>query len=573
MKDTKPQELFEKFATTGQQLLKDFSISESQEMTDQLATSWNTIMARMLENPEDWLKTITGFYRDQYTLWLNMFKPSAEGVVEPVRGDKRFAAPEWEESPLHNYLKQSYLLTSRWLTGVISDSTVDDAIKNKCDFYTRQYIDAMSPSNFAMMNPEVLKETLESKGQNLIQGLENLMQDFEKGRISMTDETAFKLGENLATTPGSVVFQNELIQLVHFKPLTEKVNERPILIIPPCINKYYILDLTEENSYVRYCLEQGNNVFIISWRNPDEALGDKTWDDYLDEGTIPAINAVQHITGAKKINGVAWCIGGTMLATTIAVLAAKGKKPFASATFFTTLLDFSDPGDLGVFIDESQVKQHEDKLKAGGVMPGQQLATTFAMLRANDLIWNYVVNNYLKGKTPPPFDILYWNGDSTNMTAAMYTWYLRNMYLENKLVEPGGVELCGVPVDLGKIDCPVYFLSAIEDHIAPWKTTFLSTELVTGPMEFVLGASGHIAGVINPARKNKRNFWVKGETGQGADHWLQTAESVAGSWWPHWDQWLKSQGGKDIPAPEQVGNNDYPEIEPAPGAYVFAKSN
>ncbi len=573
MKETNPQVLFEKFASKWPQMFKDFSISESQEMANQLVNSWNTIMKHSMESPEEWVKTITGFYQDQYNLWINMFNPSAKGVVQPVRADRRFSAPEWEESPLHNYLKQSYLLTSRWLTEMVSEAPLDDATKNKCDFYTRQYIDAMSPSNFSMTNPEVLKETLESKGQNLIQGLENLMQDIDKGRISMTDESAFELGKNLATTPGSVVFQNELLQLVHFKPMTEKVNDRPVLIIPPCINKYYILDLSEHNSYVRYCLERGNNVFIISWRNPDEALGDKTWDDYLDEGTIPAIDAVKNITGARKINGVAWCIGGTMLATTIAVLAAKNKKPFASATFFTTLLDFSDPGDLGVFIDESQVKQHENKLKENGVMPGKQLATTFAMLRANDLIWNYVVNNYLKGKTPPPFDILYWNGDSTNMTSAMYTWYLRNMYLENKLIEPGGVELCGVPVDLGKIDCPVYFLSAIEDHIAPWKTTFISTEILKGPMEFVLGASGHIAGVINPANKNKRNFWVNGETGQGAEHWLETAESVPGSWWTHWDQWLKSQGGKEIPAPEQVGNKDYPEIEAAPGAYVLARTH
>jgi polyhydroxyalkanoate synthase subunit PhaC len=573
MKKMDPQALFEKFASKGHRMFKDFSVSESQEMADQFVNSWNTIMMRSMERPEEWLKTITGFYQDQYNLWINMFKLSSEGVVQPVRGDRRFSAPEWEESPLHNYIKQSYLLSSRWLTGMISDSTLDDATKNKCDFYTRQFVDAMSPSNFAMTNPEVLKETLESKGQNLIHGLENLMQDIDNDRISMTDESAFELGKNLATTPGSVVFQNELFQLVHFKPMTEKVNDRPLLIIPPCINKYYVLDLSEDNSYVRYCLEKGNNVFIISWRNPDEALGDKTWDDYLNEGTIPAIDAVKNITGAKKINGVAWCIGGTMLATTMAVLAAKRKKPFASATFFTTLLDFSDPGELGVFIDESQVKQHEHKLKEGGVMPGKQLATTFAMLRANDLIWNYVVNNYLKGKTPPPFDILYWNADSTNMTSAMYTWYLRKMYLENKLIEPGGVELCGVPVDLGKIDCPVYCLSTIEDHIAPWKTTFISTELLKGPMQFVLGASGHIAGVINPANKNKRNYWINGETGQGANHWLETAESVPGSWWTHWDKWLKSQGGKEIPAPEQVGNKDYPEIEAAPGAYVLAKAN
>lgn len=573
MNETNPQALFEKYAAKGHHLFKDFSAVESQEMASQFNNAWNTIMTRAMENPDEWFKTVTGFYQDQFKLWTNLFNPSAESIVEPEPGDRRFSADDWGESPVHNYLKQSYLLSSRWLNGMVTDSTLDKATKDKCDFYTRQFIDAMSPSNFALTNPEVLKETVDSNGKNLIQGLENLMQDMEKGRISMTDESAFELGKNIATTPGSVVFQNELIQLIHFKPLTENVNERPVLIVPPCINKYYILDLSEHNSYVRYCLEQGNNVFIISWRNPDEDLGDKTWDDYLDQGTFPAIEVVKKITGGKKINGVSWCIGGTLLATTMAVLAAKRKKPFATATFFTTLLDFSDPGELGIFIDESQVNQHEHKLSEGGVMPGKQLATTFSMLRANDLIWNYVVNNYQKGKTPPPFDILYWNGDSTNMTSAMYTWYLRNMYLENNLAKPGGIELCGVPVDLGKINCPVYYLSTIDDHIAPWKTTFESTELLKGKIEFVLAASGHVAGVINPASKNKRNFWIDGELGQGADHWLETARSVPGSWWSNWDQWLKAQGGKEIPAPQETGNKDFPEIEPAPGAYVMARAS
>ena len=573
MNETNPQEIFKKYSAKGHNLIRDFSLAESQEMASQFTNAWNTIITRAMESPEEWYQTVTGFYQDQFNLWMSMFNPAGTPMVQPEPDDRRFNADEWNESPLHNYLKQSYLLSSRWLNNMVADSTLDKDTKAKCDFYTRQFIDAMSPANFAMTNPEVLKETIDSHGQNLTRGLENLMQDMDKGRISLTDESAFKLGENIATTPGSVVFQNELIQLVHFKPVTETVNERPLLIVPPCINKYYILDLSEHNSFVRYCLEQGNNVFIISWRNPDEALGDKTWDDYLDEGTIPAIDTVKKITGAKKINGVSWCIGGTLLATTIAVLAAKRQKPFATATFFTTLLDYSDPGELGVFIDESQVNQHEHRLSEGGVMPGKQLATTFSMLRANDLIWNYVVNNYQKGKTPPPFDILYWNSDSTNMTSAMFTWYLRNMYLENNLVKPGGIELCGVPVDLGSIDCPVYCLSTIDDHIAPWKTTFESTKLLKGDMEFVLAASGHVAGVINPASKNKRNHWVDGELGQGADHWLETARSVPGSWWNNWDQWLKAQGGKQIPAPEQTGSKEYPEIEPAPGAYVMARAD
>ena len=573
MSNLEPHKIFEKYASEGHRMFKDFSIAESQEMMSQFANSWNTIMTRAMENPEEWFTTVTGFYQDQFKLWLNMWNPSADAIVEPEPGDRRFKADEWDESPLHNYLKQSYLLSSRWLTGMISDSTLDDATKSKCDFYTRQFINSMSPSNFAATNPEVLKETVESKGQNLISGLENLMQDMQKGRISMTDESAFEIGKNIATTPGSVVFQNDMIQLIHFKPLTKQVNERPLLIVPPCINKYYILDLSEHNSYVRYCLEQGNNVFIVSWRNPDESLGDKTWDDYLDEGTIPAIDVVRKITGAKKINGVSWCIGGTLMATTMAVLAAKKKKPFASMTFLTTLLDFSDPGELGVFIDESQVRQHEHNLASGGVMPGKQMATTFSMLRANDLIWNYVVNNYMKGKTPPPFDILYWNGDSTNMTAAMYTWYLREMYLENKLAKPNALELCGVAVDLGKIDCPIYYMSAIDDHIAPWKTTFISTELLKGKMHFVLSGSGHVAGVINPANKNKRNYWINGELGQGAEHWLETAESVPGSWWTNWDQWLKAQGGKEIDAPLVTGNKEYSEIESAPGSFVLARAS
>ena len=573
MNESDPQAVFDKYTQQGHRLFKEFSLTESQEMANQMINSWNTIMTRAMESPDEWFSTLTGLYMKQFNLWLDLFNPNRRTEIAPDEDDRRFNAPEWEKSPLHNYLKQSYLLSSRWLMDLVSDSTLDDATKARCEFYTRQYIDALSPSNFALTNPEVIKETIDSKGANLVKGLENLMQDMDKGRISMTDEDAFELGKNIATTQGAVVFETELMQLIQFRPLTETVNEYPILIVPPCINKYYILDLSEHNSYVRYCLEQGNNVFIVSWRNPDESMGDKTWDDYLDEGTIPAIEAVKSISGAKKINAVSWCIGGTILATTMAVLAAKRKKPFVSATFFTTLLDFSDPGELGVFIDESQVRQHEHKLREGGVMPGKQLATTFSMLRANDLVWNYVVSNYLKGKTPPPFDILYWNGDSTNMTAAMYTWYLREMYLENKLRQPGALELCGVPVDLGKIDCPVYFLSAIDDHIAPWKTTFVSTELVSGPMEFVLAASGHVAGVINPANKNKRNYWIGGELGKGADHWLESAEMVPGSWWPHWNKWLREQGGEQVAAPATLGNEKYPELEAAPGSYVLAKAS
>ncbi len=546
-------------------------MAESQEMMSQFTNAWSTIMTRAVES-DDWFKLATDFYQQHTELWTSLFSLPTEDLVTQDKADRRFSSENWQKSPIHNYLKQSYLLTSLWLMDRIDESTLDDNTRSKCAFYTEQFINAISPSNFALTNPDVILETIESNGQNLLRGMKNLIEDMKKGRISMTDDSAFEIGENLATTPGSVVFQNEMMQLIHYRPLVDKINERPMLIVPPCINKYYILDLQQNNSFVRYALEQGNNVFMISWHNPDEAMGDRSWDEYLEGGTIKAIDVARKITGAKKINAVSWCIGGTMLATTMAVLAARRRKPVASATFFTTLMDFADPGELKVFIDESQVRQHERTLKDGGVMPGKQLAQTFSMLRANDLIWNYVVNNYMKGKTPPPFDILFWNSDSTNMSAHMYTWYLRNMYLENRLSKPGELELCGVKLDLGKLDGPTYFLSTLEDHIAPWKTTFTSTGLVKGPIEFVLAASGHVAGVINHPSKNKRSYWCNGELGRSADHWLENAERVPGSWWPHWSDWLKRQGGEIIDAPTQTGSDLFPELEPAPGAYVKSVS-
>ncbi len=567
MSEQNPHAVFHHFTKESHKLVKDFSVAESQEMVLQFTNAWSTIMTRTVES-DDWFKMATDFYLKHTELWTSLFSLSGEDLVTPHKTDRRFSSDNWQNSPVHNYLKQSYLLTSRWLIDRIDESTLDDNTRHKCAFYTNHFIDALSPTNFALTNPDVVRETVESKGQNLLHGLKNLTEDMKKGRISMTDESMFEVGKNLATTPGSVVFENEMMQLIHYRSLADKVNELPMLIVPPCINKYYILDLQEKNSFVRYALEEGNNVFVISWHNPDETMGDRRWDEYVENGTIKAIDVVRKITGAKKTNAVSWCIGGTMLATTMAVLAARRRKPVASATFFTSLMDFSDPGGLRVFIDESQVRQHERKLKDGGVMPGKQLAQTFAMLRANELIWNYVINNYMKGKTPPPFDILYWNSDSTNMSAHMYTWYLRNMYLENRLAKPGDLELCGVKLDLGKIDAPAYFLSTIDDHIAPWKTTFTSTELVKGPIEFVLAASGHVAGVINPPAKNKRNYWRNGELGRGADHWLDNAERVTGSWWPHWSAWLKRQGGAMIDAPKRTGSDEFPELEPAPGAYV-----
>ncbi len=564
-----PKEVFEKLAQESHKMIKGFSANQSSEMALQFNNAWNTMTTRMMSHPDEWMHSVVSYYQNQLSIWMGMLGQGGSPVIQPEKGDRRFSSPEWEENPLFNYMKQSYLLTSQWMNEQVEHSHLDDASKEKLSFKTRQYIDAMSPSNFAATNPEVIKEALETKGQSLIDGLQNLMQDMEKGSISMTDESAFEIGGNLATTEGAVVYQNELIQLIQYKPLKETVNENPMLIVPPWINKFYILDLQPKNSLVRHALEQGQNVFIISWKNPDEELGDKAWEDYISEGPIEAIDVIREITGAKKVNAVAWCIGGTMMASALAVMRAKRRNPVASLTLLTTLLDFSDPGELGVFIDEQQVAQREDQLKDGGVMPGKEMAQTFAMLRANDLIWSYVVNNYLKGKTPPPFDILYWNGDSTNMTANMYIYYLNNMYLQNDLVQPGKLTMCGKKVDLGKIDCPVYFLSAIDDHIAPWTSTFMGTDKFSGDVTFTLSASGHIAGVINPpSPKSRRNYWINGELGKGSDHWLETAESVDGSWWPHWDGWISKFGGKKKPAPELLGNDKYHEIEPAPGSYV-----
>jgi polyhydroxyalkanoate synthase len=422
-----------------------------------------------------------------------------------------------------------------------------------------------------MTNPEVLQQALETKGQSLVDGMKNLLGDVDKGRISMTDESAFVLGENIATSKGSVVFENEMFQLIQYNPTTEETFTRPTLIVPPCINKFYILDLQESNSYVKYCVDQGQTTFLISWLNPTIEQGDISWDDYVEKGIIKASQVVKEITEADKVNGVAWCVGGTLLTTALAVLAARKDTTFASATFFTTLLDFTDPGDLCVFIDEQQVKKLEDKVTNQGYLSGRELATSFNMLRSNDLIWSYVVNNYLKGKTPPPFDILYWNSDSTNLPANMYTFYVNNMYLENNLTKKDALTICGEKIDLGKIKIPCYFLSTIEDHIAPWGGTFKGTELLKGKNEFVLGASGHVAGVINPASKNRRNYWINGEQGKSEDHWLETAERQEGSWWPHWANWLKARAGKKVAAPAATGNDTYKEIEPAPGRFVSVR--
>ena len=570
---TNPQEFINYVNQETQKLLENFSSAGGDDIFSQFTQSWTDLATRSMEDPTVWIKAISDYQMAQMNLWKSLLTGQSEAapVANPAPGDRRFSAEEWSTNPVFSYIKQSYLLGSNLLQNMAANAKLSETEQKKLEFYTQQYIDAMSPTNFAITNPEVLQQALESKGQSLVDGLKNLLGDLEKGRITMTDESAFVLGENIATTEGAVVFQNRMFQLIQYKPTTEEVFEKPTLIVPPCINKFYILDLQEHNSYVKYCVDQGQTVFLVSWINPTTDQSDISWDDYVGEGVLKAIDVVKEISGSAKVNTVAWCIGGTLMASALAVMAHRKDTSVSSATFLTTLTDFQDPGDLCVFIDEQQVKRLEDKVNSQGYLSGKELATSFNMLRSNDLIWSYVVNNYLKGQTPPPFDILYWNGDSTNLPAEMYTYYINKMYLENKLSEKDGLTICGSPVDLGRIKTPCYFLSTIEDHIAPWKGTFKATETFGSNIEFVLGASGHVAGVINPASKNRRNYWVKGEQGKGPDHWLETAERVEGSWWPNWADWHKRRGGKKVPAPTAYGNEEHSVIEAAPGSYVAVR--
>ncbi|WP_371873448.1 class I poly(R)-hydroxyalkanoic acid synthase [Massilia phyllostachyos] len=499
----------------------------------------------------------------------------------PELHDKRFSSSEWREHPMSAFSAASYLLNSEFMLALADAVEAGPREKQKIRFAVQQMVDAMSPANFFATNPEAQKKLIETKGESLTKGLSNMLADIQKGRISQSDESAFEVGRNVGTTPGKVVFENELFQLIQYMPSTPNVKAVPLLMIPPCINKFYILDLQPENSLVRYVVEQGNTVFMVSWRNPDRTLGSTRWDDYVETGAIKAIEVVRAISGQDKTHVFGFCVGGTIAATALAVLAARGQQPAASLSLLTTLLDFSDTGVLEVFVDEAQVALREQTLGGGGLMPGRDLATTFSALRPNDLVWNYVQQNYLKGKEPPAFDLLYWNADSTNLPGPMFCWYLRNTYLENKLRVPGALTVCGVPVDLGKIDAPVFLYGSKEDHIVPWEAAFASMNLLNPKNakanRYVLGASGHIAGVINPASKNKRSYWVNDKGGKNrpktAEAWFAGAAENKGSWWPEWATFLAENGGADVPAPTAFGNDRYQPTEDAPGRYVKARAD
>jgi polyhydroxyalkanoate synthase len=545
--------------------------------TSSLGFDFFKLMTKMMTNPA----AVASAQIDLFYGSLNVWQKTAERMLMPraqeanAPQDKRFKHPEWSENAIFGFVKDSYLVAAKSiLTAIREVQGMDDATARKVDFYTRQFVDALSPSNFVATNPEVLAETLNSGGQNLLRGLENLLVDLERGNgrlsITMTDMKAFRLGENIATALGKIVYQNELMQLIQYGPSTQEVRRRPLLIVPPWINKFYVLDLQPKNSFIKWAVDQGHTVFVISWVNPDEKLAEKTFENYMIEGPLAALDVIESATGERSVNTIGYCLGGTLLASTAAYLAAKGDGRIASATYFVTLVDFTDVGEMAVFIDEAQLASLERRMRERGYLEAQDMATAFNMLRANDLIWSFVVNNYLLGKEQMPFDLLFWNSDSTRMPAAMHSFYLRTMYQHNLLAKPGGINLADTPIDLSKISTPTFILSAREDHIALWKSTYAATRFYSGPVKFVLSASGHIAGVIS-APGSKYGHWTNDNLPPRPDEWFAGATPHQGSWWPVWDEWVTRLDSDRVPAREP-GGGKLTIIENAPGSYVRVRS-
>ena len=570
-------------AQRSQRLVGDWLKRQAEEGTTapnadplNIGAAFMEMTTRLMTNPQKLMEAQAGFWKDYMSLWQStaqrMMGMQAPSVIEGDPRDRRFKDEAWKDNEVFDFIKQSYLLSSRYITDVVKQADgLEPATAQKVDFYSRQFIDAMSPSNFLMTNPEVLRKTAESGGENLIKGLQNLLSDLERGkgnlRIKMTDTEAFKIGESIAVTPGKVVHQNALMQLIQYTPTTDKVLKRPLLIIPPWINKFYILDLRPRNSFVRWATAQGHTIFIVSWVNPDEKLAEKNFDDYMREGILDALTAIEAATGERAVNAIGYCLGGTLLSSTLAWMAANNDDRVKSATFFVTLMDFRESGELNVFIDEEQIKVLEGKMNKRGFLEGSEMATTFNMLRANDLIWSFVVNNYLLGNDPFPFDLLYWNSDSTRMPAKMHSFYLRNMYQDNKLSQPGGITLAGTPIDLSKVQVPAYFISTREDHIAPWRATYRGTKLLSGENRFVLAASGHIAGVVNPPEGGKYSHWLNNDLPEDPEAWFAGATEIAGSWWPDWQRWITAQDKRQVKA-RTPGDGKLSALDDAPGSYV-----
>jgi len=579
----KMQAAFQDIAVRSQKLLQEFAEkykSEASQSADplHLSNAFQEFTAKLLADPSKVVAAQMELWQDYMKLWQvtaqRMAGQKVEPMVEPAKGDKRFNDPAWKDEVVFDYIKQSYLLTSRWAQGTLKQvEGVDAKTAKKVEFYSKQFIDAMSPSNFALTNPQVVKATVETGGENLVKGLQNLLTDLERGKgklaISQTDMKAFRVGDNIATSPGKVVFRNDVIELIQYAPTTAEVYEVPLLIAPPWINKFYILDLKPENSFIRWAVGQGYTVFVISWVNPDEKLSQLTFEDYMNQGPLAALDAVEKATGQRHASAIGYCLGGTLMAPTLAYMAARNDDRIVACTFFTAQVDFTEPGDLGVFVDDEQLAALEESMGKRGYLDGGEMATTFNMLRANDLIWSFVVNNYLMGKAPFPFDLLYWNADATRMPPRMHSYYLRNMYQKNLLIQPGGLTLNKVPIDLRKISIPLYIQAGKEDHIAPANSVYKATQLYSGPVRFMLAGSGHIAGVVNPPRAKKYQHWLN-ETATNPPtlaEWQKGAVEHPGSWWNDWDKWLSAKSGPKVPA-RVPGEGGLPAIEDAPGSYV-----
>ncbi len=547
-------------------------VTEAVKSIGQVAEYW-------LSDPKRALELQTSLGRAYLDLWAGAVKRMAGEPSEPVVAadpkDKRFADPEWSQNQFYDFLKQAYLLTAQWADRLVKDAELDERARKKAEFYVKQVTNAISPSNFVLTNPELMRETLSSKGENLVRGMHMLSEDIQAGqghlKIRQSDLSLFEVGRNLATTPGKVVFQNDLMQLIQYQATTTEVLKTPLLIVPPWINKFYILDLTPEKSFIKWCVDQGITVFVVSWVNPDARQAEKSFEQYMREGVIAALDAVEEATGEDKVNAIGYCVGGTLLSITLAYLAAKKQTRVKSATLFAAQVDFTYAGDLLVFVDEDQIKQLESHMKAQGYLEASRMANAFNMLRSNDLVWPYIVNNYLRGKKPYPFDILYWNSDATRMPAANHSYYLRSCYLENRLTT-GKMELAGTKLDLRKVKVPVYDLATREDHIAPAKSVMTGVQFFGGPVKYVLAGSGHIAGVVNPPGKAKYQYWLGGKPeGSDVEAWMKSATEHPGSWWPDWLDWLKAVDAETVPA-RAIGGGKLKALEDAPGSYVKVKS-
>ncbi|NIZ02583.1 PHA/PHB synthase family protein [Thalassospira lucentensis] len=578
----KLSEAMAEIAERSQRLVADFLTKQAEdpEISDpdplNIGSAFVELTSQIMQNPTKLVEAQMDLWQQYYMLWhnttLRMMGEDSEAVAEPKRGDRRFRDEAWENNELFDFIKQSYLLSSQWMQNLVHDvDGLDEKTAQKVEFYTRQFADAISPTNFLMTNPEVLRATIESGGENLLKGLQNLLDDLERGKgklqIRMTDLDAFKIGENVATTKGSVVGKTPLMELQQYAPSTDKVAKRPLMIVPPWINKYYILDLRPENSFIKWAVEQGHTVFVLSWVNPDSELAEKSFEDYAKDGILAALDMIEKATGETDVNAIGYCLGGTLLSSTLAYMAKTGDERIKSATFFTTLMDFEKSGELSVFVDDEQIKSLEHKMAKEGYLDGRDMSTSFNMLRANDLIWSFVVNNYMLGKDPFPFDLLYWNSDSTRMPKAMHSYYLRNMYNKNLLREPGGISILGEKIDLRDIKIPAYFLSTREDHIAPWQATYAGTQLLSGQVKFVLSASGHIAGVVNPPAAKKYCYWTYNRNPKDPDDWISKATQHDGSWWTDWQNWISRRSGGKVDA-RKPGDSKLKVLGPAPGDYV-----